>query len=509
MNKKIFKWNKKSIRRLLIGLLIFVSSYWFILNVDETYEFLFLVSFGYLIANIVYSALDYKNRFVFLMFNGTFFLFLLGSVVMSVVFRENNNILSQFNTGTIEHISFAIFLSLSTLGVTYQFLKTNNDTNEQLRDNSIYYVEMKKNFTLKKITFYILMISSIAKIISVTELVFFVRNASYYDYYTDFNSKLPSVVNYIASTYYILFYIYISTMPSKKEIRYPMFIYFLISFLILVSGERGEPISNIAVFILYIFIRNRKNHFDIKIKKKYTLIMLVVAPFIIYSLQVLHFERNNITTNFSLSEGILSFFESQGGSIKVIGYGFDYRDYINNINDANYTFGTLRNYATQNVLSRFLFGIPPLRQNTVEMATSGVSLNQVLSYIRFPNTYVQGRGMGSSYIAELFHDFGYIGIVTGNIILAYIISKIENFNRKSPYMIAIYLNIVKYIILLPRGASFSWFTSTFSVQNILLIFLLKIIENEINIKKENKNEKIKSNISSYTKYGGLTKSSNN
>lgn len=433
-----------------------------------------ILSFVFLFLNILYSLKNVRHRLIFLFFNLTFFVFLLGGLAISILDRENVDLLSQFSDQTKNHIYVSIYLTLSTSFISYFVIKS-VDQYKKGKKVLRNYGEKKNSqiVIIRKISFYIAIVTFLAKLITVLDMMRYLRTTSYYDYYTTYNSNVPAIIQLVASIYYISTFIYLGSMPSKKESKYIVFGYLLISVIILISGERGEPISNIAAFFIYVVARNLRKIYDFKINKKKVLLVFLMLPFVIYGLQILHYERNNIAVEFTLADGIEEFFVSQGGSIKVLGYGYDYKDSIKSVNDSTYTIGTLKSYISQNIVTRSVFRNEQIKQNTIKMAYSGYSLNQVLSYLRFPTTYVQGRGMGSSYIAELYHDFGYVGIVIGNILLMMLIVELESMYKKDWIRTSIYISIVRYILLIPRGACFTWFVSTFSIQNIgIIIFII-------------------------------------
>ena len=130
--------------------------------------------------------------------------------------------------------------------------------------------------------------------------------------------------------------------------------------------------------------------------------------------------------------------------------------------------------------------------NTVEAATSGYSYGSTLAYLWFRPTYLAGRGCGSSYVAELFHDGGLLELCIGSAILSflmlYIFRRMGSDRYGSIYRTAFSLIIFKGLILIPRTNSFSWLTSAISVQN-LMVFVVLLIANQLfslHIRKEEK-----------------------
>ena len=46
---------------------------------------------------------------------------------------------------------------------------------------------------------------------------------------------------------------------------------------------------------------------------------------------------------------------------------------------------------------------------------------------------------------------------------------------ESPIWTGIYINIMRYIAVLPRGYSFAWLTNTFAIQNLVLFLVCYLI----------------------------------
>ncbi len=77
----------------------------------------------------------------------------------------------------------------------------------------------------------------------------------------------------------------------------------------------------------------------------------------------------------------------------------------------------------ENAILRKMLDIRVYNGNSIENALYGHSLAHRLSYLEYGDYYLQGHGVGSCYIAELYHDFGVIGVMAGNYIYGYILRK--------------------------------------------------------------------------------------
>ena len=88
------------------------------------------------------------------------------------------------------------------------------------------------------------------------------------------------------------------------------------------------------------------------------------------------------------------------------------------------------------------------------------------------DAYLAGGGTGSSYIAELYYDFGYLGVFLGSCIYGLIFSSITNFKKVGIFGRSLAFIIVTQLLWAPR-ASFSAFLSfIFAPSTIGLLILI-------------------------------------
>lgn len=90
------------------------------------------------------------------------------------------------------------------------------------------------------------------------------------------------------------------------------------------------------------------------------------------------------------------------------------------------------------------------------------------------SAYLAGRGTGSSYIAELYQDFGYTGIILGNILYSFLLARIaKNEDNDSLLKKSIKFMIITQLLWAPRG-SFTYFISQnltpTTIATLLLVF---------------------------------------
>ena len=89
--------------------------------------------------------------------------------------------------------------------------------------------------------------------------------------------------------------------------------------------------------------------------------------------------------------------------------------------------------------------------------------------------YLLGRGTGSSYIAELYHDFKIWGVVIGNIIYGFVVSRSLSIKTNKVYLNAMALLIIRQLLWSPRGGFTDFLLvllQPFTILAFLIVFVL-------------------------------------
>ncbi len=89
--------------------------------------------------------------------------------------------------------------------------------------------------------------------------------------------------------------------------------------------------------------------------------------------------------------------------------------------------------------------------------------------------YLQGHGVGSCYIAELYHDFGMIGVMIGSFFYGYILKKINNIQFENYLGDGILIAMIYYVILAPRGNFDGFIGGIFSLYSVFGTLMICIV----------------------------------
>jgi hypothetical protein len=300
----------------------------------------------------------------------------------------------------------------------------------------------------------------------------YIKNGGYLVSYMSENKSISPLFSYMTAFSSIALCLYLATNPTKKSALCALFFYEIYGVLTMLTGHRYTFIAISMTVIIYMCIRNRIE--GGWITKKYIIAILVMVPFLIIFLLALDSIR--VGGEFKFEGGgksIIAFLDQQGGSINVIKRIFYYKD---EIEDLHFTaFDNLRSVLFENAIVRNIFDIKVYSGNSVEHALYGHSLAHRLSYYEYGEMYLQGHGVGSCYIAELYHDFGMIGVMIGSFFYGYILKKINNIQFENYLGDGILIAMIYYVILAPRGNFDGFIGGIFSLYSVFGTLMICIV----------------------------------
>nr|WP_317282142.1 O-antigen polysaccharide polymerase Wzy family protein [uncultured Sellimonas sp.] len=417
---------------------------------------------------LVYVVQDYNNRIVLGAFIGTFFIFLLGAYVCYQYLHYDNDVV-LFNSEIMKHIYFTLNLALISVWIGFAFAekksknRKKNEANEQMTS----YSNIVKR--LSKWGYFLCYLPYIAVLL---EKVVYVGGSGYTGVYLGYNSSFPYIIRLLANMAPMMLFIFLSTLPTKKECKIPLLLYILYLGVSLGSGQRSDFVIGILVIGIYYFFRNTlSNNGEKWITKKEILLVVILGPIL---LLFLNFYGNiRFGENQSSENAILDIFTSQGVSVSVIGYE---RVYANSIPDSKlYSIGGIIDFLKYNPVSSSLFHFVEYTGQNAERALNGNSMAHIISYFVLPFNYNLGRGLGSCYLAELFHDFGYIGVILGNILYGIVIKSCSNFNKYKIWGRYICFVMISAILLAPRSTTDGFISELFGMEvwgTALIVWIL-------------------------------------
>lgn len=423
------------------------------------------------LVSVIYGTKKIRKRFSLLNFNIGFFTFMLGGYAIELLTNHNTDYLREsrvaVTTEAINHVGICMVICMFFVNVTYMLLDTSQSEHEATEDQSKYF---HPNKNLKAILIVLFVIGYVCKLLLAIEDLIVVKATSF-RIHASTASSFPYIVTSLSSLFFVSLYAYWAMIPNKRTTMVTFVMLAVPEIILMLSGERGEPISVILTILFYIMYRNNLGNYDFTIKKRTIIISLILLPFLIYLLQFISYDRNHLVYNKSILDGIRDFFATQGGSVKIVSNSYVMHDSIEEAAGHMFVSGEIRSYLSNNIFTRLLTG-RSVTARTVQDAFSGDNFLRTYGYLYSPVTYNAGVGGGSTYIAEVYHDGGYIFLALFNMIIALVLNKLDSTKIGSVLSFTICISIFRFMALLPREQALQWLTGTFAIPNLLFYFML-------------------------------------
>lgn len=420
------------------------------------------VSFSYTILNI-------KDNCAIVCFLIAVFVFLLGRELYFEFFDLQRYYLYLIQYDTFAYRLISISIIFVMLGALYEKQESKCKKKEDIKVSKI----------IQQICLYLFILSLGASIIYTFIQIYKIKSSGYVASYIA-NGNVASLLDYIAAFTPIAVCLYLATNPSKKWSIYVLLGYGMWATMTLFTGHRFTFVAVGLFIITYFVIRERKE--GNWIKKRYIIFLLICAPVLLIVLAWLdNYRVGNYSYNISVFGSIRDFFDQQGGSINVIKR---IKYYENEIEDMTFvSFDSLRTNLFENLIMRKLFGVDSYSGNSVEHALYGHSLAHRLSWYEYKLEYLNGHGVGSCYIAELYKDGGIIAVCAGSFLYGFLLKRISTLDLKGDFIKdGILLSFFTGLILAPRDSFDGFLKSITSVYSLLGIICIIIIKNYTNNK---------------------------
>ena len=427
---------------------------------------------------LAYCLADFSNRVFLFVFLIAFFVFLIGRELLD---RFNlHTVVSSFPSDINAHAERLLFISLVSIALGY--IISQNIRIASPRDRRIEH-DTPMTLSIRKISSALFIFTFLFSIMQLLDVGRYMLSHGYLATYTSYSSRLPYLLVKLADITPVAFWIYLSTFPGKKEVDHHSIIFVVYLAMTLLTGKRFAFVAGLLVLFTYYSMRGSiKNEGTKWLKRSTIVICILIIP---VGAVALHFfsrlRFGNTIDGTSIRDAFTDFFYSQGVSINVIKYSKMY-----DINpDKNYMFSSTLTFLQKNFFARIL-GVHSYSGNTIENAVNGNSLAHAMSYLLYGDRYLSGRGIGSCYIAEAFHDFGYVGVVLVNVIYGIVINKFFDFKKKSVFTGAISFILLNSLLYAPRGSADGFvadivdFTTWGSIIGIYII--ANIVTNKAKVK---------------------------
>lgn len=310
------------------------------------------------------------------------------------------------------------------------------------------------------------------------EVVGSVASAGYTEFYLS-GSEMVSVTGRLGDSLLIVgFTVLLASMPRWRTYLLASFILVSCHGLDLVMGRRADFVLTVLLVAFYPLYRASitviRRDTVMKWPKFRTLVLLslLAIPFI----QLLNFISN--TRGESAAEEtstdappVLKFFYDQGVTANILGYlisdDFDIPD------NRVYTFGPLIEFVQVRLIPGFDDSL--YASQTADRALEGYSFADTISYLIMPTGYENGMGYGSSAVAELFWDFGLVGVIAGGAVIGALLVLASRIHEMPVYVGALVLLVFRDLTYTPRAPFLYWLVGALNVYNIIAFLLIMLM----------------------------------
>ena len=412
-----------------------------------------------------------NENIFFLFFLASFFIFLMSGDIAEAIFDRHYYL--QFGEDATRHSRICILICLIFLYLGY--IITSKKTYKFKLRSIDYDFNESLVYRIRLVSRFIYYCTYIVLIVNTLDVINFVRVYGYVEYYVSYDPILPTIIAEFADFTPIALCVFLATFPSKKECKYPLVTYSIYAVLSLFEGARGGFIYR-AIFVLaYLIYRNYKDKGkEVWITKKTVVLLCLSVPFLLVFLFLYDYIRSGTEIVFSsFFDSLIDFFVNIGSSSKVIKYGYVYRERMDELRWFSLG-GTLNYFKYGTLFNLFdLENIPAT--HTVEYALESHSFADYISYLSMETQYLNGQGAGSSFIAELYADFNYIGVAVGSAIYGILFKRFSILSEKHWLSTSIKLYMFMELISAPRAGFDSFISIILNVNFVLIMTAIYIL----------------------------------
>ena len=421
------------------------------------YNILLFGGFGVFLFCLFFCFEDLRERFLLLTFDFVVFVFLICRPILNCFMLRNWSRHFDPDAACFAVLCVAVSLLTLTAGARLAEKKLFRQKEEIARTPVMLKAPKKQvleDFRLAALLLY--GFTMVFFLIGEMDKLTFMIGREYNDYYTLYQADYPAVISTLAAMMPYALCAYLATMPRKRESFIALMLYVLSAVPQFLFGVRNPIVLHALLALLYYCIRDHLEDGEIwmgKLEKRATLIVLPVGA---VGLSVLNYIRDGEEIKLSgFFSAVTDLFYKQGVSFNTLARGYMELDDLPG-GDRNFTFGPFIDYFTQSRIGQMLFGTTEFPAgNCVERATYSHNLGHALSYVALDD-YLEGHGMGSSYILEAYADFGWIGILVISLLLGILLIAFVRGFRKGWFARTVILVCLTELFFIPRAEATGW-----------------------------------------------------
>lgn len=312
-------------------------------------------------------------------------------------------------------------------------------------------VPVLRSFRAQQILLIATLVTLLLSFVSATGAWLFVRGHSYAEYYTEYSSTLPAVLEVLGAASGAMVACYLAQFPRNRSHLVVLGALVVSTLPQLAMGLRSPFIAALVLAAAYTLLRWRLlGGVRARVPVAAVVAVALAVPVGMAGLGALNYARfDKVSTNGL--DPVTDFVYSQSVSFSVVARGL--RLYTNLPDHAakHYSVGELLDYAMFGKPAQVLTGVEPLGGNTVRHATEGHELSHALSYYLYGQAYLDGRGSGSSYIVETAIDGGPALVLAFSLLLGALLVFLAVGYTRNWFRAAVMLVVLPGVFLVPRG----------------------------------------------------------
>ena len=411
---------------------------------------------------MLYTYKRIEQRSLLFAFGVAFFVFLMGREFLELFWGYKRE---KFGERINNHLYICLLIALLALWFFYLLFSRRSEMERKrmgINARTPYAASVRKTAS---IVFYCTLPFALVYRLVIAS---YVSVNSYSEYYTDYSSVLSGntllyVISKIEPIMPVALAIIMASLPTKKQFKWPLILYCPYLILSLGGGQRSTFMLGILLIFVFIVYMQGLYPKEEWFKRRYMLYLAASVPLLAVFGTIFNVVRlGGSADGISIFESFMDFFYDQGVTGNIIKRAYEYSD---KIPDGIYTLEFLHS----GILARLL-GIEVYNGNSVAHALYGGSMTHALGYAVMGSQYLAGRGTGSSYIIELFYDFGYIGVAIGTMLYAWLFAKITKIKKNNIFMRSLMFSVITQLLWAPR-ASFTGFISFLDAPSTILAFV--------------------------------------
>ena len=302
----------------------------------------------------------------------------------------------------------------------------------------------------------------------------YMSGLAYEEYYLiDSSQHIPWIIGVLSPIMLYALCSYLACMPRRRPAVICLALYVLTTVPMLIIGSRSEFVIMFLFAALYFILRAVTDTQERWITKRLIAVVCIAAPLGIFAMGVMNYTRSgNTAYGFGFLGLLADALFKQGVSFTVLGHGYDVDPQIQELGFRFFSVGGIISTFTQGFIGQTFFGCQDLGStNSALLALNGNSYAHAMSFFAHPN-YLGGEGYGSSYILELYADFGTAGIAVGSLIIGAVFSFLSTMIGRRWFGGMVALTAATSVFHMPRGYFIEWIDFVISTRFLLAIVLI-------------------------------------